>query len=38
MKEYKRIDITTVEGLEKAERLQAKGWKWYILLEKEVTK
>ena len=25
--EYKRIDTRTVEGIEKAEKLQAQGWK-----------
>lgn len=42
--EYRRIDITTLEGLKKAERLQARGWKpisgylFTILLQKEVSK
>ena len=38
---YKKIDISTVAGLKKAERLQAKGWKAIsvgtrnVLLEKQ---
>jgi hypothetical protein len=27
MTKYKRVDVTTIEGLREAERLQAHGWK-----------
>lgn len=41
---YKTVDTSTVEGLKRAERLVARGWKiisvgfWQLILEKEVKK
>ena len=44
MRQYRRVDVTTLQGLKTAERLKESGWRvvsstwWTILFEKGGTK